>query len=410
MTRRRVLLGLGGTGAAAGLLAMGVDRLTRSQSVLRSRVQIATVTRGDLVRDILVSGRMVAASNRTLFSPANGKVSFKVRAGETLSKGQVVATIESLELEAELNQAQAEVAELEAALGQSQMEADEQKLNVQREKDEADIAYRSAQRELEKIAWGYKQGVVSEIEYHRAQDTSASAKLRVQNAQARLRLSRENRQYANKVIQSQLDRKRLVVEDLLRQIDELQIRSTIDGSVGNIIVDDQTQVTKNERLLTLVDLSQLAAELQVPEAYADDLQQNMSVEIESGGLEVHGKITAISPEVVERKVETRVQFESSPKGFRQSQRVSARILIASKADVLKVSRGQFVEENGGAYIYIVRANGVAERKEIELGVTNSSEVEIREGLSEGDHVVISGANSFNEAERVQLIDDRKSDG
>ena len=62
--------------------------------------------RGDLQRDISVQARVVAALHPTLFSPAQGIISIKTKAGTQARKGDVLATIESTELRSSLAQAQ----------------------------------------------------------------------------------------------------------------------------------------------------------------------------------------------------------------------------------------------------------------------------------------------------------------
>ena len=73
-------------------------------SIAISRVRIGTVTRGDLIRDVSVEGRIVAAFHPTLFSPASGIVRLLVKEGEVVTAGQELALVESPELESRLQQ------------------------------------------------------------------------------------------------------------------------------------------------------------------------------------------------------------------------------------------------------------------------------------------------------------------
>ena len=83
--------------AIVALAALGGAALLLSawrgseQSVSASRLRIAEVTRGTLVRDASVNGRVVAAVSPTLYAPAAGTVTLKVSAGDTVKKGDVLA-------------------------------------------------------------------------------------------------------------------------------------------------------------------------------------------------------------------------------------------------------------------------------------------------------------------------------
>ena len=109
-----------------------------------------------------------------------------------------------------------------------------------------------------------------------------------------------------------------------------------------------------------------------------------------------------SPEVVSGEVVTRLRFsDKQPPGLRQNQRLSARLLIDEKPNVLMVQRGPFVESEGGRYAYLVR-DGIAERTPIKMGATSVSAVEIISGLKQGDKIVISGTENFENAARVSI--------
>jgi len=97
-----------------------------------------------------------------------------------------------------------------------------------------------------------------------------------------------------------------------------------------------------------------------------------------------------------------VRFDGAqPQGLRQSQRVSARLLIEEKPKVLMLARGPFVESEGGRFVYLVE-NNIALRRPFKLGATSISAVEILDGLKEGDKVVVAGTDQFENAERVSL--------
>src|SRR6185295_3105494 len=84
-------------GALAIAVLAGIGYVVRGwlgaeRSADRSRIRIATVERGTLVRDIVADGRVVAANSPTLYAIAAGTVDFQVRAGDKVARGQVLAT------------------------------------------------------------------------------------------------------------------------------------------------------------------------------------------------------------------------------------------------------------------------------------------------------------------------------
>jgi HlyD family secretion protein len=151
-----------------------------------------------------------------------------------------------------------------------------------------------------------------------------------------------------------------------------------------------------------VDLTRLDVELEIPETYVADLGLGMKAQIVAGEIKATGKIVAISPEVIRNQVLARVRFEGAqPAGLRQSQRVTARLLIDERPNVLMLPQGPFVEAHGGRYAYVVE-DGFAVRRPIRIGGTSLSAVEIVEGVKLGDKVVIAGSEDFGNVPQVKI--------
>src|SRR6185437_8676692 len=104
--------------------------------------------------------------------------------------------------------------------------------------------------------------------------------------------------------------------------------------------------SKDAKLLTVVDLSALEVQVNVPESFARDLAAGMPAAISGNGKDWKGAVSAISPEVVNGEVVARVRFEGSkPEYLRQNQRLSVRIVLDKRDNVLTVARGSFVDES-----------------------------------------------------------------
>lgn len=402
--RRLALLGAGLVGLAlVGWLA--TRWLSAGRSVDAARVRIAEVTRGALVRDAAVTGRVVAAVSPTLYAPVPGTVALAIRAGDTVTKGQLVATLDSPELTAELLRERSTLAELDAGLGSAKIAAGQQRLAARREADEADIALTAAERERQSARAGFETGVVPELDVLRAEDAVKGAKIRHANAIEAAALGGKSAGFDVATAAKQRERQRLIVADLERRVAELEVRAPVDGVVGTLSVADRAAVARSQALMTVVDLARLEVELEVPEAYADDLGLGMTAEVTIGATRASGAIAALSPEVVSGHVLARVRFAGAqPPGLRQRQRVSARILIDERPDVVMLARGPFLEAHGGRAVYVVDADGVARRRAIELGATSVAAVEVVRGLQPGERVVIAGSERFEDADAVRLAE------
>jgi HlyD family secretion protein len=397
--RREALIGLG---VLAVVLVVAIMKvwLSTSAAVPRDRVRLADVALGAFVRDVAADGTVVAASSPTLYAPAAGTISYEVTAGAAVTKGQLLGTVSSPELVNEHAREEATLARIENELGRQELELQRQVLKIRAASNLAGLKLTSAQRELQREEAAWTQHVIPERDLLHARDEVDAARVQRDEATDASKLEEASLRFDLKAKQLERDRQKLVVADLARKLDELAIRSPVTGSVGNLAVAQKATVAADSPLLTVVDLSQLEIEFQVPETYAASLGAGMEASIAYSADNFPGKVTAISPEVHNNQVTGRVRFANRvPTGLRQNQRVTLRIIIDSRPKVLKVERGPFVDSGNMAYVV---KDGIAERRAIRIGAMSVGEVEILSGLSAGERIVVSDLGEFKNAPRVRL--------
>jgi HlyD family secretion protein len=365
------------------------------QMVSRERLRMAEVTRGHFVRDVAADGTVVAAVSPTLFAVAPGTVSYDARAGDAISKGQLLATLASPELTNEYQREQATLDSLDAALARQQIEVRRQELTSQQQADLAQVAIEAAERELKRSQWAWDQRVISERDYRRAIDDVSTAKLNFTHARDTAGLERDSLALDLRTKRLERDRQALVVASLKERVAELMVRSPVDGMVANLAQPEKTRVAANAPLLTVVDLSAFEIEFQVAESYARDIKPGMAAEITLEGRTVPGTVTAISPEVRQNLVTGRVKFTAGqPPGLRQNERTAVRIVLDERDNVLKFERGAFIDDATHA-VYVLRGSR-AVRVPVVLGAASVAEVEVVKGLAAGDQVVISDMRDYNQ--------------
>jgi HlyD family secretion protein len=373
--------------------------------VASQRIRIAEVVRGKLVRDILADGRVTAANNPTLYAVAAGIVAFRVQAGDATRRGQALAEITSPELSSRLAQERAVLAGLEAEVGRAELGVQQGRASATERLDEAELDRQTAQREIERFRLGFSEGVVPELEMLRAEDSLRKAQILLAHAQSERQLSERALGFELRTRELALQRQRELVHELDRQLAALVIRSPVDGQVGQLLVDQSAIVPTNAPILRVVDLTAFELEMKVPDSFARDLTIGMPAEISHGRRQYRGRVRSVAPEVVGGEVASRLEFvDGVPEGLRQNQRLTARILLDEREDVLTVERGPFLESGGGHSAYFVR-DGVAERRPLLTGAASLGAVEILSGAEPGDRIVISGADAFGDAERVRIAGD-----
>lgn len=407
--RTRNIIGGGSVLALLVVLWIAIPAVSRwsstSASVPLDRLRIAEVVRGDLVRDVSVQGRVIAAVSPTLYATAAGTITLRAEAGASVAEGEVLAVVASPELENTLRQAQATLEEQEIELERQRIESKQSALEKRKGADLADVALVAAKREMRRAEEANDRGVIPVIDYEKAKDDLRNAELAYAHAVADADLFDERLTFELRAKELARNRQNMRVVEIQRQVDELAIRSPVAGIVGDLLVEQRAAVSRDTPVMAVVDLSRFEIDAQIPESYADDLAIGMQAEIILGDQKYSGQLVAVSPEIIANQVRSRIRFSGDmPANIRQNQRLTTRVLLEERPSVLTLQRGQFLETGGGRVAYVLRDEDIAERRAITVGGRSLSAVEIISGLQEGDRVIISSIDQFRGADTVLITD------
>lgn len=378
-------------GWSGGQSAISIDKL-----------RIAKVMKGDFIRDLAIQGKVIAARRPVLYSPAQGSVTYLVDAGDSVMLNQVVARIESPELQSLFEQETTKLSRLKTQLSREKIQAKQIQLQQENRIGQAHVALNAAKREMRRSDEAIKNQVISDIDYQKAKDDLENAEREYNHVNKEVALLKESQAFEIQTYELEFNAQKVKVTELQRQVTGLEIRSPVVGVVGNLNFEQKNTVSKNQPLMSVVDLSEYELEVQIPETYADDLAIGLQAEITFNDNSFLGELVAISPEISQGRVQGKVRFsDQSPANLRQNQRLTTRIILEQKQNVAYLPRGQYLQKNG-QYLYIVR-DGEAIKTPVKLGSIGLTKVEIISGLAVNDQVVVSNMNVFKEAPSVRVI-------
>ncbi len=372
------------------------------RSINLSRVRIAMVERGDFIRDISVQGNIVAANSPKLYAPAIGTVTLMVNPGELVSEGDVVVIVSSPALTNRLQQEQSKLGSLKIEYERQKIATKQAKIRSRQQIQLEEVVLDAAKREKRRAEISLKIQAVSQLDYEKSIDDLKSSQLKYDFAKEQAELEKENLVFELKTREFELNQYRLLVENTQRLVEELSMKAPVSGIVGSWSVEQKSAVSLNQPLLTIVDLSAFQVEIDIPESYADAIGLGMPVKVNYNANEYEATVVSISPEVTNNVVKGRVAFSSNPPpGIKQNQRVSSRVILEQKDDVLYIPRGSFVQHHGGRKAFVVEDN-VAKLTDINLGTRSIDKIEIISGLKQGQQVIISNTDFVRDAEILNL--------
>jgi len=372
-------------------------------SIEENTLTIAAVIRGDLVRDVAVSGKAVAAKAPQLYSTEVGQITLLVKPGEAVSENQIVAILESPELDASIKQQESTLEQLSINANRGDLEDKEAQLDLESKMNTAQSSLNVAIRERQRAEIAYKKEIISEVDWLKSQDVLADSERFYLHAKKRVELTKERLTFEKQHRQFLVQKQQLILDELQRRQQRLNIKAPVTGVVGNWLVAQKNSIVANTAIMTIVDLSQYEAELSVPEFYADDLGIGLSVAMQISGIDVSGDIIAISPEIKGNQVKVRAKLTTKNNlQLRQNQRINARIEFEKKSDVLMLKRGAFMGSFAGKFAFKKLDDNTAEKVAITTGANSVDYIELISGVSEGDEIIISDYQKFSSAKQINI--------
>jgi len=398
---------------AFGLIAVasitwGISRLKpAAPSVDSGTVWRDTVKRGPMDLQVRGLGTLVPEENSQQAVPAvvQGRVVRRLVLPGTIVKADtVIMDLSNPEAEQAALDAEWQVKEAEAQYNSLKAQLDSQLLDQKATAATVKSDYLQAKLKAEKDVQMAKAGIGPEI----------TAQLSQANAEA---LTTRNQIEGDRVavlsnsIAAQLAAQKAKVEQLRalydlkrQQLDSLKVRAGISGVLQELPVEVGQQVAPGTMLAKVADPTKLQAELKIAETQAKDLQPFQKAEVDTHNGVIPGHVIRIDPAVLNGTRTVDVKLDGPlPPGAVPELSVDGTIEIEHLDNVLYVGRPAFGQAQSTVSLFkVVNGGKDAVRVQVKLGRTSVNTVEILQGLSVGDEVVLSDMSRWDSFDRIRL--------
>ncbi len=183
--------------------------------------------------------------------------------------------------------------------------------------------------------------------------------------------------------------------------EESYVTAPISGTVAKILVDIGSTVAPQVPVAMIVDASRIKVSFNVPEIEAQYFRLNMPVNISVDAVSeraFNGYITEISPVVDPLTKTVAVKGVIQNPGINLKPGMTARVSIklSEKKGVVAISKDALIDNS----VFVVNRDSTAERRPIKIGLIGDELIEITEGLSENEYVVVLGQQRLAGGEKV----------
>ena len=320
-------------------------------------VDVATVGLQTLSRSLPLSGSMSPIVQATLKSKVGGEVEIvPLREGQEVREGEVLARIDTRNLQAQY---------------------DRQLAAVERARADLDLA--TLNRDKNRVL--LDKHYISQNTYEATESAYAGMVANLKLAEADARLAK------------------ISLEDAV-------VRAPFAGTIAKRHVQPGEKVSMDSTLVTLVDLRQMVLEAAVPAGDIPAVQIGQPTKFKVGGFgarEFVGEVQRINPITADgsRAITVYIAVPNPNRALKGGMFAQGALTLDTTEPVLAVPQRAVHEEAGAAYVYTLRDDKIA-RTNVKVGaaVPGATFVEVREGLAAGDRVIVTEITAAQVGQKV----------
>jgi len=370
-------------------------------------LRIATVKREMFRNDIVM--RAAVAPLRTVMLDAfeSGRVEEVLATdGARVAKGDLLFRLSNPQLRLDLVAREADRAQQISNLSILRVAIETSETEHQRRLLDLTFALTQARKQHARLVPLAKDGVVSAAALEESQDRVERETQALNDQTTRfdveMRIKRDGARQMERAIE-RLDAGLKVVNE---SIEGLAVRAPISGRLTDFHLQLGEIVKPDQRIGRIDDPGTVKLVADVDEFFLGDVSLGKKGIAIVDGQEYEVEIIRVFPQIKNGRFSIELLFAGAlPSGLSPGQSAEMRIALGETSPGLILPNDSFINDTGGAWVFVVWADGSgAQRRKVRVGRRNNRQVEVADGLAEGERVIVSSYATFGKAEQLQIID------
>ena len=366
-------------------------------------IQIAEVKNGKFMEYVDVEGLVQPILTIQVNTRESGSVDRIVaEEGTLLKKGDTILVLSNPDLLREIEDQRDEWENQRYSYKEREIEMEQKSLALKQQALQAQYEMNRLQKSFGLEKEEFKMGIKS-----KAQLEVSEAEYNYNLKKTALQMESLSHDSAMTIIRKDLLRNEMErgQKKYLRSMDRLEglvVRAPINGQLSYVKATPGQQVGSNSNIAEIKVLDQFKIHTQLSEYYIDRITTGLPATVNYQGKRYPLKITKVVPEVKDRMFDVDLVFTGEmPENVRVGKSFRVQIELGQPEDALVMPRGNFYQSTGGQWIYKVK-DDKAIRVPLTIGRQNPQQYEVTEGLQAGDLVIVTGYDTFGEAEELIL--------
>jgi HlyD family secretion protein len=415
--RRQIVIGAIGLVVVAAAAAAVYRLKPAAPTVDASTVWPDTVKRGPFTRQVRGLGTLVPSEESIRLIPAQTEATvlrIRVLPGTKVAPDTVLMDLADPQLDQELLNAQIQLKSDQVAYHNLQVTLQSALMDKKASAATVNSDYSQAQLQSQIDKQRYDLGVISGIEYNKSKSSADELTTRNKISVEQVDMNEKSIQTQLDVQQAKVDQDKALLQLKQDQKAALEVRAGINGVLTSLgqptATGDQgslgvgAHVAVGTTLATVVVPNQLKAQLKIAETQAHDILLDQPAEIDTHNGIVPGHVTRIDPAVVNGTRTVDVKLDGAlPPGAVPQLSVDGTIDLERLKEAVIVGRPAFGNENSTISLFRYDPDGkTATRVQVKVGKASVTQIQILDGLKEGDRVILSDMSRYDNTDKVRL--------
>jgi HlyD family secretion protein len=361
------------------------------------------VDRGPVEGIVEASGTVIPAFESVVSSPVDARIEkILKRPGEAVRAGE-----EILRLDTSASRLALET--IEDNLARKANEQQQVRLALEKSLNDLRGSIESSRLDAEASEYRAEQnrklradGLVSEQSLKASEVEAKKARIELARLQASVAGERQAAQARLDGLELDLRTLRKQRDEARRQLELATTRSDRAGVVTWVVPQEGATIRSGEVVARVADLDSFRVEATVSDVHSSHLAAGLPVRVMIDGQPFPGRLTNVYPTIEDGAVKFAVDLDDArhPK-LRNNLRVDVLVVTASRANALRLPKGPFAQGGAAEPVFVIRGDR-AVRRSVRFGVSGYDHLEILDGLSEGEDVILSDMNEYEHLEQVSL--------
>ncbi len=361
-------------------------------------VEIDEVTTGTIENKIKINGKVVANEEIAVIPKAMGIVTkVNVELGDFVEEGSTLFVIEQDDIAKSVEQAANAVQIASNGVTQAESGLQTAKLNYEINKEKIE----NAQLNLERIKKLYEEGAVSKSQLEQAELAADEKNLEILMGQF------NQAEIAYKQTLNQLRQAEISHEQALSGLSNTVVKAPMSGYVSTLNVKEGQIVTSTQPAAMIVEMDKVYVQINVVENIVNKLQVGQEVEINVPAAfneYITSTISYISPTADPRTqlYAVKIYIDNSDKKIKPGMNGEVRLSMDTVDSTIVIKGNAVLDKEDKKVVFVVE-DDVAVEKVVTTGLDTGDYIEIKEGLKEGEQVIVEGQHYVEDGGKVKVV-------